>query len=139
MTAFSSTANDRQTRTLERMMKWLERMGERDQQLYGAVRQFERKSFHAGVIVCVPTPEHPFASCDHPTACSAVAFNISQGGVGLVSSQEFSHPTVQIGLKLPDGSYRWKEGRVVRVREIPGESFVEYGISFRKATEPSAG
>ena len=138
MSAYSATTNDRQARTWERMIKWLERMAERDQQLYGAVRKFERKSFHANVIVCVLTPDNPIAGPDHPSARTAMAFNISQGGVGLISAEAFDSPSLQIGLRLPDGSYRWKEGRVVRVREIPGESFVEYGVSFKRATETAS-
>lgn len=122
--------SERQTRSLQRILERMSASEQRAEMLYKRRRQHDRCHFQGVVLICLPTPEAPEPSEDHPTTFRAWAYNISQGGVGFVSPEPILGEQLMIGLKLPHDKVRWMNGRLVRNRPIPDEDFIDYGVSF---------
>lgn len=128
--------SEKQTRAAHRAMEQIERCDARLGTHYKHARHHERRSLRAVVHVCIPTAENPIVSEQHPNAFRAWAYNISQGGVGLISPILLAD-NLSIGLALPDGRVIWRMGRVVRCKPIPEcDAFHDCGVAFG-AAEPA--
>lgn len=127
-----SPFTERQNRSLKRIVEMIRAAQSRTLTCYKHVRQHDRKEFQDQVLVCLPSPAAPEPSEDHPTTFPGLAYDLSQGGVGLLALVPIGQTNVSIGIKRPDGSFRWLRGTVVRARPIPNEEFIDYGISFQR-------
>lgn len=129
---FLADYTERQNRSLNRIVEMLSAAESRMEPAYKHSREHDRRDFHGRILVCLPTSESSEPSEHHPSTYPAWAYNLSQGGVGFVATVKISQRLVSIGLKRTDGTYRWISGRIVRSRPVPGEEFVDYGVSFRR-------
>ena len=58
------------------------------------------------------------------------SYSLSQGGIGFISQESFDSPALWVGVHLPDGTVRWLLGKIVRRRDIPDETYLDYGVAF---------
>lgn len=127
---------ERQNRSLKRIAETLAAAHSRTKSCYQHLRATDRKDFQNQVLICLTSPSHPEPSPTHPSTFPAWAYNLSQGGIGFVALKEILQTHVSIGIRTPEGGLRWLTGRVVRVRPIPEEEFVDYGVAFQSRNLP---
>lgn len=128
---------ERQNRSLKRIAESLTSAHSRTKSCYQHLRASDRKDFQNQILVCATSPSHPEPSPAHPTTFPAWAYNLSQGGIGFVTLNEIFQTNVSIGIRTPEGGIRWLNGRVVRVRPIPEEDFIDYGVAFQSRNLPA--
>lgn len=139
-TILAPAFNEKQSRAIQRILDQMDRTAQRTDQLYSRQRTHERKPYRGPVTLFFPRvpretpPENGNANC-YP----AWSYSLSQGGVGLITEENTTRTEVWVGVHLPNHALRWIFGNVVRLRHIPDEDFVDYGIRFTpKAVEPNS-
>lgn len=128
--AFSNTLSDRDQHALERILDGFEKVLTRANVQYSRLRKHDRKPYR-GCVSIFSTGVSPQAPPqDVSTLPVGWTYSLSQGGVGLICLDPIRFDEVSIGLHLPGGNIKWIAGRIVRMRKIPEERFLDYGIVF---------
>lgn len=123
---------ERQNRALLRIVEMLAATEARTRSNYEHLRKHDRLEFQGQILIYMAAMNGPPPNEDHPSTFPAWAYSISSGGIGFLTPESISTKTISVGLKRPDGSIRWMNGIIVRVRQIPNEEFFDYGLAFQK-------
>lgn len=128
--AASEMINERDLRALERILETLDKCEQRSEVQFARHRQHERKPYRAVVSLFEPSAACPFPLEGTENLPYGYAYSLSQGGMGFLTLESFWGPQIAVGLHLPNGTVKWKIGRVVRQRPVPNERFTDYGVAF---------
>jgi hypothetical protein len=126
-----SDYTDRLNRSVTRILETFERSSTRLDQQYGRTRKHERKPFRGLLSLFVPTEDRQQPPFDGSGCLTCWCHSLSSGGVGLILPGALQTTDVFVGVHLPNKAIRWFRGDIVRCKEIPEESFYDYGIRFR--------
>ena len=111
----------------------VERANAAAMRFHSSKRATQRIPFRAELQIvspALPAGEVPVA--DDPRLQTAWCVDLSQGGVGFVSNEQFSGPTIQVGIPLADGGVKWVMGVIRRMVEVPDDDFYEYGVALKR-------
>jgi hypothetical protein len=123
--------SERHCRAIERILETMERTAPRADKQYSGVRKHTRKSYAGPLSVYFPTAIKPFPPTSGNDGCVAAwAYNLSQGGVGMIMLEQIPGPQVWVGVHQPNRPIRWLIGEVTRCRIIPEEEFFDCGVRF---------
>lgn len=124
---------ERQLRSAQRILEQITRSNLRTQSYYARLRKSERKPYLGCISIFLPTPQQSDPPPGGPGTFTAWSYSLSQGGVGFITPNQIEDRTIVVGIHLPNGTTRWLRGDIVRMRQIPGEAFFDYGVAFHAA------
>lgn len=127
---FTNTLSDRDQRALERILDGFEKVLSRADTQYSRLRKHDRKPYRGCISILSAGLSDQTPPQDVSTLPVGWTYSLSLGGVGFVCLDPIRFDEVSIGLHLPGGNIRWIAGRIVRMREIPEERFLDYGVVF---------
>lgn len=110
---------------LLRVLDGLDRADERNQSIYAANRDFQRKALRIPLRLLPAGIAEP-----HPDQ-ETIGYSreVSRSGISFVTLTRYSTQEVVIGMPAPNGEMNWMRGEVKRSRELP-DGFWEYGVAF---------
>lgn len=131
MNSSSNSSRDVPDKALQRVLSDLSREDQRNSQLYGRNRNFERKSITLKVTVA-PIVNDQLVMAQERTVWVR---NLSRSGISFISPVSFGR--LSIGVHLLDGDRGpvWMQGAVVRERQIQ-EGYWEFGVRFVGTINP---
>ncbi|MCA9094694.1 MAG: PilZ domain-containing protein [Planctomycetaceae bacterium] len=112
-------------KALQRVLADLAREDQRNSQLYGRDRNFERKSIILKVAVAPYINDHLVMSNQQ----SVWVRNLSRSGISFVSKAPIGCKSVGVHLLQGNNGPIWMQGEVVRERQIQ-DGFWEFGVEF---------
>lgn len=122
--------NDREHRSLERILDGFDKIQNRADSQYGRVRKHDRKPYRGLISIYLPPNATDTPPKDYQDLPIGWAYSLSLGGIGFLSLEVLESYQLWIGLHLPTGNIKWMNGLLVRRREIPEERFLDYGVAF---------
>lgn len=115
---------EKQKRTVQRILDSLKRNEERTGSHYKASRAHSRRLCHSVVEITLETLE------GEKLTFNAYMGDVSSSGMSFVYPRELPSPDIIVGIPLGGSEKAFFNGEIVRMREFPGEEFIEYGVKF---------
>ncbi len=115
---------DRQNKAVQRILDSLEKSEERLGEHYKASRAHSRQRCHSVVEIIAETLE------GEKITFNAYMRDVSPSGMSFVFPNELPSPDVIIAIPLGNSEKTVFRGEIVRMKEFPGEDFIEYGVKF---------
>ncbi len=116
-------------RQAEKVLDLLERVQQRTVQVYSRSREHERKSVRLFVQIFVPA-EDGSEPTEGSSGMPAWSYDVSQSGIGFISCDPMPESFIYVGLTMGN-KLTWRKGKIVRRREVPESTFIDYGVTFR--------
>jgi len=115
---------EKQNKAVHRIIESLEKGEDRLGDHYKASRAHSRSRCHSVVEITVETLG------GEKITFNAYMGDVSPTGMSFIFPSELPSPDIIVGIPLGNSDKTMFRGEIVRMKEFPGEDFIEYGVKF---------
>ncbi len=115
---------DKQNKAAHRIIDSLEKGEDRLGNHYKASRTHSRQRCHSVVEITAETLD------GQKITFNAYMGDVSPSGMSFIFPSELPSPDIIVGIPLGNADKTMFRGEIVRMKEFPGEDFIEYGVKF---------